>query len=92
MPFHDPVRELSKQCIKFDLEVIDDVADQVKVEMFSSSGSMRLASKISMINANKANESTWIKFLTFISRYHYQCPVTRIPTHSLRLSHQVSDH
>ena len=33
-PFDSPVRELPKQCQKFDPEVTDDVTGQVKVRIF----------------------------------------------------------
>ena len=37
-PFDSPVRELTEQCQKFDLEVTDDVTGQVKVRIFDFSG------------------------------------------------------
>ena len=52
--------------MKFDLEVIDDVTGQVKVGMFDFSGLVTLASTISMLSANKANESALVS-LTFVS-------------------------
>ena len=52
---------------KFDPEVTDDVTGQVKVRMFDFSGLMTSASKISILNANKANESAWIVSLTSVS-------------------------
>ena len=42
------------------VEVTDDVTGQVKVKMFDFSGLVTLASTISMLSANKANESAWI--------------------------------
>ena len=42
---------------KFDPEVTDDVTGQVKVRIFDFSGLVTSASKISMLSANKANES-----------------------------------
>ena len=59
-PFDSPVREISKQDAKFDLEVIDDVTGQVKVEMFDFSGLVTSAGKISMLSANEVNELAWI--------------------------------
>ena len=56
-PFDSPERELSKPGGKFDLEVTEDVTDRVKVGMFDISGLVTSASKISMLRANKANES-----------------------------------
>ena len=50
-----------------DLGVTTDVPGQVKVEMFDISGLATSASKISMLSANKANESAWIVSLTFVS-------------------------
>ena len=58
-PFDSPVRDLSKHVVKFGLEVTDDVTGQV--------GLVISASTISMLSANKANESTWIFLLTFVS-------------------------
>ena len=53
---------------KIDLEVTDDVTGQVKVKIFDSSALVTSASKISMLSANKANESAWIvSSLTFVS-------------------------
>ena len=66
-PFDSPVRELPVQCQKFDLDVTDDVTGQVKVRIFDFSGFLTSASKISMLNANKANESAWIVSLTSVS-------------------------
>ena len=65
IPFDSPARELSKHYLKFDLEVTDDVTGQVKIRMFDFSGSVTSASTISMLSANKANESAWIVSLTF---------------------------
>ena len=70
--FDSPVRELSKQGVKFEpsglnLGVIDDVKGQFKAETFDFSGLVTLASEISMFSANKADESAWIVFLTFVS-------------------------
>ena len=66
-PFDSPVRELPKQCQKFDPEVTDDVTDQVKVSIFDFSGLVTSESKILMLIANKANESAWIVSLTSLS-------------------------
>ena len=66
-PFDSPVRELPVQCQKFDPEVTDDVTGQVKVRIFDFSGLVTSASKISMLSANKANESAWIVSLTSVS-------------------------
>ena len=60
-------REISKHGAKFHLEVIDDVTGHVKVGMFDFSGLVTSARKISMLSANKANESTWIVSLTFVN-------------------------
>ena len=56
MPFNSPTRELSKNGVKFDVEVTD-VPDWVKVGMFDILGLLTLASKILLLGANKANES-----------------------------------
>ena len=66
-PFDSPVRELPVQGKKFDPEVTDDVTGQVKVRIFDFSGLVTSASKISMLSANKANESAWIVSLTSVS-------------------------
>ena len=66
-PFDSPVRELPVQGQKFDPEVTDDVTDQVKVRIFDFSGLVTSASKMSMLSANKANESAWIVSLTSVS-------------------------
>ena len=66
-PFDSPVRELPVQCQIFDPEVTDDVTGQVKVRIFDFSGLATSASKISMLIANKANESAWIVSLTSVS-------------------------
>ena len=66
-PFDSPGRELSEQCKTFDFEVTDDVTGQVKVNIFVFSGLMSLASKISMLSANKVNKSACIAYLTFVS-------------------------
>ena len=66
-PFDSPVRELPVQGKKFDPEVTDDVTGQVKVRIFDFSGLVTSSSKISMLSANKANESAWIVSLTFVS-------------------------
>ena len=66
-PFDSPVRELPVQGQIFDLEVTDDVTGQVKVRIFDFSGLVTSASKISMLSANKANESPCIAYLTFVS-------------------------
>ena len=58
-PFDSPVRELPVQGQKFDPEVTDDVTGRVKVRIFDFSGLVTSASKISMLSANKANESAW---------------------------------
>ena len=52
---------------KFDPEVTDDVTGQVKVRIFDFSGLVTSASKISMLSANKANESAWIVSLTSVT-------------------------
>ena len=66
-PFDSPVRELPVQGQTFDPEVTDDVTGQVKVRIFDFSGLVTSASKISMLSANKANESAWIVSLTSVS-------------------------
>ena len=66
-PFDSPVRELPLQGQIFDPEVTDDVTGQVKVRIFDFSGLAASASKISMLSANKANESAWIVSLTSVS-------------------------
>ena len=66
-PFDSPVRELHVQGQTFDPEVTDDVTGQVKVRIFDFSGLVTSASKISMLSANKANESAWIVSLTSVS-------------------------
>ena len=66
-PFDSPVRELPVQGQIFDPEVTDDVTGQVKVRIFDFSGLATSASKISMLSANKANESAWIVSLTSVS-------------------------
>ena len=66
-PFDSPVRELPVQGKTFDPEVTDDVTGQVKVRIFDFSGLVTSASKISMLSANKANESAWIVSLTSVS-------------------------
>ena len=66
-PFDSPVRELPVQGQIFDPEVTDDVTGQVKVRIFDFSGLAISASKISMLSANKANESAWIVSLTSVS-------------------------
>ena len=75
-PFDSPVRELSKHGVKLELEVTDDVTGQAKVRMFDFSGLVTSASTISMLSANKANESAWIVSLTFICKCHFLCFVT----------------
>ena len=40
------------------------MTSQVKVEIFDFSGLVTSASKMSMLSANKANESAWIVSLT----------------------------
>ena len=62
--FDSPVRELAVQGQKFDPEVTDDVTGQVKVRIIDFSGLVTSASKISMLSANKANESAWTVSLT----------------------------
>ena len=66
-PFDSPVRELPVQGQIFDPEVTDDVTGQVKVRIFDFSSLATSASKISMLSANKANESAWIVSLTSVS-------------------------
>ena len=63
-PFDSLVRELPEQGQKFDREVTDDVTGQVKVRIFDFSGLVTSASEISILSANKANESAWIVSLT----------------------------
>ena len=65
--FDSPVRELPVQSKKFDPEVTYDVTGQVKVRIFDFSGLVTSASKISMLSANKANESAWIVSLPSVS-------------------------
>ena len=65
--FDSPVREPSKNGVKIDLDVTDDVRGQVKVGKFDFSGLVTFASKIWMLSTNKANESAWIVSLTFVS-------------------------
>ena len=48
-------------------EVTDDVTGQVKVRIFYFSDLVTSASKISLLSANKANESAWIVSLTSVS-------------------------
>ena len=67
MPFDSPVRELPVQGQKFDPEVTDDVTGQVKVRILDFSGLVTSASKISMLSANKADESAWIVSLASVS-------------------------
>ena len=64
--------------MKFDLEVTDEVTGRVKLKMFDFTGLVTSASKISMLSANKANESAWIVSLTFVRTYHFLCFVTII--------------
>ena len=71
-----------------DLGVTSDVTGQVKVKMFDISGLVTSASKISMLSAHKANESTWIVSLTFESTYHFLCFVTIIQVKVIS-GHQV---
>ena len=66
-PFDSPVRELPVKGQTFDPEVTDDVTGQVKVRIFDFSGLVTSASNISMLSANKANESAWIVSLTSVS-------------------------
>ena len=66
-PFDSPVRELPVEGQTFDPEVTDDVTGQVKIRIFDFSGLVTSASKISMLSANKANESAWIVSLTSVS-------------------------
>ena len=56
-PFDSPVRELPVQGQTFDTEVTDDVTDKVKLRIFDFSDLVTSASKMSMLSANKANES-----------------------------------
>ena len=65
-PFDSPVRELPVQGKQFDPEVTDDVTGQVKIRIFDFSGLVTSASKMSMLSANKANESAWIVSLTSV--------------------------
>ena len=71
-PFDSLVRKLSKHGEKIGLEITDDVTGQVKVGMLDISDFVTLASKISMLSANKANESAWIMSLAFVS-LHVLC-------------------
>ena len=64
---YSPVRELYKHGVKFDVKITDDVTGRVKVGMFDISGLVTSASKISILSANKANESAWIVSPTFVS-------------------------
>ena len=66
-PFDSPVHELPVQGQKLDPEDTDDVTGQVKVRLLDFSGLVTSASKISMLSANKANESAWIVSLTSVS-------------------------
>ena len=66
-PFDIPVREIPVEGQNFDPEVTDDFTGQVKVRIFDFSSLATLASKISMLSANKANESAWIVSLTSVS-------------------------
>ena len=70
-PFDSPARELPVKGQKFDPEVTDDVTGQVKVRIFDFSGFVTSASKISMLSANKVNESAWIVSLTSVSIIFY---------------------
>ena len=70
MRFYSLVREIFIRGVKFDLEVTDEVTGRVKVGMFDISGLVTSASKISMLSANKLNESAWIVSLTFC-KYHF---------------------
>ena len=72
------IDELSKYGTKFDLEVTDDVTGQFKVGMFDFSGLVTSASKISMLSANKANESAWLVTLPLVGKYHFLCFVSKI--------------
>ena len=53
--FNSPVREISKNGVSFDLEVIDNVTGQVKVGMFDFSGLMTSTNKMSVLSGNKTN-------------------------------------
>ena len=66
-PFDSPVRELPVKGKKINPEVTDDVTGQVKVRILDFSGLVTSASKISMLSANKANESAWIVSLTSVT-------------------------
>ena len=70
-PVDSPLRELFKNGVKFDLDVIDDISGQVQVGMFDFLGLATSASKISTLSANKADESAWIMALTFVSIIYY---------------------
>ena len=63
--------------MNFDLYFTDDVTGRVKVGIFDFSGLVTSASTISMLSANKANESAWIlSWITDIGKYHLMCFVT----------------
>ena len=56
-----------KHGLKFDLEVTNNVTGQIKVRMFDFSGLVTLTGTISLLSANKGNESSWIVSLTLVS-------------------------
>ena len=49
------------------MDVTDDVTRHVKVIIFDFSGLVASESKMSVLSANKANESTWMVSLTSVS-------------------------
>ena len=87
-PFDSPVRELPVQGQTFEPEVTDDVTGQVKVRIFDFSGLVTSASKMSMLSANKANESIGMDSVTDICKYHFMCFVTIIQVKVIS-GHQV---
>ena len=54
------IRELSERIMELDLEITDNITGQVKVQKVECLGLMRLKSKISMLSANKVNESALV--------------------------------
>ena len=70
-PFDSPRRELpialDEQGKKIYLEVTGDVTGQVEVRIFDFSGLVTSASIMSMLSANKANETAWIVSLTCVT-------------------------
>ena len=65
-PFDSPVRELPEKGQKLTRRSL--MTSQVRsVRIFDFSGLVTSASKISMLSANKANESAWIVSMTSVS-------------------------